>query len=65
MKLMKKEDKNFDISVLPVRGNKIFTGGNTETKYGTETASPGDPSPLQSLNLDVIVEVRKYLLMRA
>jgi hypothetical protein len=35
VKLKKKEDQ--DASVLPRRGNKIFTGGNMETKYGAET----------------------------
>jgi len=31
MKLKKREDKSMDPSVLR-RGNKILTGGNTETK---------------------------------
>jgi hypothetical protein len=37
MKLKKKEDQSVDASVLLRRGNKIFTGGNTETKCGAET----------------------------
>lgn len=35
-KLKKKEDQNVDASVLLKRGNKIFTGGNVETKYEAE-----------------------------
>ena len=37
MRLKKKEDKSVDASVLLRRGNKILTGGNTETKHGAET----------------------------
>jgi hypothetical protein len=37
MKLKYKEDQSLGVSVLPIKGNKIFMGGNTETKYGTET----------------------------
>ena len=37
MKPKKKEDPNVDASVLLRRVNKIFTGGNTETKCGAET----------------------------
>jgi hypothetical protein len=33
MKLKKKEDQSMDVSVLLRRGNKILTGGKTETKY--------------------------------
>jgi hypothetical protein len=33
----KKEDQNVDASVLLRRMSKILTGGNMETKYGTET----------------------------
>jgi hypothetical protein len=36
MKPKKKEDQSVDASVLLRRGNKILTGGNMETKYGTE-----------------------------
>jgi hypothetical protein len=36
MKLKKKEEKNMDTSVLR-RGNKMPTGGDTETKCGAET----------------------------
>jgi hypothetical protein len=34
MKIKKKEDQSVDTSVLIRRGNKIPTGGVTETKYG-------------------------------
>jgi hypothetical protein len=37
MKLKKKEDQSVNASVLLRRGNKIPTGGNTETKCGAET----------------------------
>ena len=37
MKLKKKDDQSVDTSVLLRRGNKILTGGNMETKCGTET----------------------------
>jgi hypothetical protein len=37
MKPKKKEDQNVDASVLLRSGNKILTGGNTETVCGTET----------------------------
>jgi hypothetical protein len=37
MKLKKKEDQNVDASMLLRRENKIFTGGNMETKCGAET----------------------------
>jgi hypothetical protein len=36
MKLKKKEDQCVDALVLLRRGNKIFTGANTEAKCGTE-----------------------------
>jgi len=35
--LKKKDDQSVDASVLLRRGTKIFTGGNTETKFGAET----------------------------
>jgi hypothetical protein len=38
MKPKKKEDQIVDASVLLRRGNNIVTGGNMETKCGTETA---------------------------
>jgi hypothetical protein len=44
MKLKKKEDQSVDASVLLRSGNKIFTGGNMETKCRAETALPGDSS---------------------
>jgi hypothetical protein len=37
MKPKKKKDQNVDVSVLFRRVNKIFTGGNRETKCGAET----------------------------
>ena len=37
MKVKKKEDQSMDASVLLRKGNKILTGANTETKYGTKT----------------------------
>jgi hypothetical protein len=37
MKLKKQKDQGMDIPVLPRTGNKIPTGGDTETKCGTET----------------------------
>jgi hypothetical protein len=37
MKLKKKEVQSVVTSVLLKRGNKILTGGNIETKSGTET----------------------------
>jgi hypothetical protein len=56
--------------VLLRKKNKIFTVGNMETKYGTEieeghleTATVGDPSHIQSTNLDNIVDASKCLLM--
>jgi hypothetical protein len=38
MKLKKKEDHSVDTSILLRKVNKIFTGGNMETKFrpGTE-----------------------------
>jgi hypothetical protein len=37
MKLKKKEDQSVDASVILRKGNKILTGGNTQTKCGAET----------------------------
>jgi hypothetical protein len=37
MKLKKKEDQRVGASALLRKGNKIFTGGNAETKCETET----------------------------
>jgi hypothetical protein len=37
IQVKKKEDPSVDASVLLRRGNKILTGGNMETKCGTET----------------------------
>jgi hypothetical protein len=52
-----------DDLVLLRTGNKIFKGGNTETKCGAETeekaiqtAPPGDPFHIQPANQDTIVD---------
>ena len=37
MKLKKKEGQTVDALVLLKKGDKIFTGGNMEAKYGAET----------------------------
>jgi hypothetical protein len=37
LKLKKKENQCVDAPVLHRRGDKILKGGNTETKFGTET----------------------------
>ena len=37
MKLKKKKDQSVGALVILRRGNKILTGGNTETKCGPET----------------------------
>jgi hypothetical protein len=37
VKLKKKKDQSVDASILLRRGNNIFIGGNTDTKYGAET----------------------------
>jgi hypothetical protein len=37
MKVKKKEDQSMDTSILLRKGNKIPTGGATETKFGAET----------------------------
>jgi hypothetical protein len=37
MELKKKEDQSVDTLTVLRRGNKIFTGRNTETKCGAET----------------------------
>jgi hypothetical protein len=62
MKLKKKKGQSMYAFVLLRRGNKIFMGGNTETKCGIETAPPGDPSHIQSPNSDTIVVAKKSLL---
>jgi hypothetical protein len=69
MKLKKKEDPSMDISILLRRGNKIPMEGVTETKCVAdkwndhpETAPPGDPSHIQSLNSNTIVDPNKGLL---
>ena len=55
--------------------NKILRVGNMETKCGAETdgkfagcpetAPPGDPSRIQPLKRDVIVDASKCLLIEA
>lgn len=66
MKLKKKEDQNVDASNLR-RGKKILTGGNIETKCGTETeklkghpetAPHGDSSHIQPPNPNNIADER-------
>jgi hypothetical protein len=37
MKLKKKEDQSVGVFVLLRRGNKILTGGNTDTKCEAQT----------------------------
>jgi hypothetical protein len=67
----KKEDQNVDASVLFKRVNKILTGGNMETQCGAETKGKasqrlshlGDPSHIQSLNPDIIVDARVIFLI--
>ena len=63
MKLKKKEEQSVDTSVLLRKGNKMLMGANMETKCGTETAPPGDPSHIQSP--DTIVDANKCLLTGA
>jgi hypothetical protein len=73
MKLKKKKDQGVGPSVLFRRANKIFMGANMEIKCGAETegkgyretATPGDPSHIQSPNTDTFVDVKKCLLTEA
>jgi hypothetical protein len=44
MKPKKREDQNVDTSVLFRNVNKILTGGNMETKCGTETEGKDCPT---------------------
>jgi hypothetical protein len=70
---LKKEDQSVDVSIFLRRENKIFTGGNTETKCRAETEgkviqrlpSPGAPSHIQTSNPDTIVDDKKCLLTGA
>jgi hypothetical protein len=52
MKLKKKENQSVDTSFLLRLGNKIPMEGVTETKFGAETASVGDPPHKQPPNPD-------------
>jgi hypothetical protein len=69
----KKEDQCVDASVLLRRGNKVLTGGNTETKCGTKTEGKaiqrlshlGGLSHIQPPNPDTFVDARKCLLTGA
>jgi hypothetical protein len=65
MKLNKKEDQSVEVSVLLGSRNNILTGQNKETKYGSETASPGNQSHIQSPNIDSVVDSKKYMLTGA
>ena len=73
MKLKEKEDQSVDASVLLRRGNKIITGGNTETKCGaetegkviSETALPEIPPIYRHQNLHTIVDANKCMLTGA
>ena len=66
MTLKKKEDQSVGVSVLR-RGNKMLTGGNTESKCGAETEGraiqrlPGDPSHIQSPKPEATVDPVKCL----
>jgi hypothetical protein len=61
------------VNLLLRRENKIFMGGNMETKCGPETegnaipetAPPGDPSHVPTPNPDIIEETKKCLLTGA
>jgi hypothetical protein len=64
MKLKKKEVQSMDTSALLRKGNKIPTGGNMETKCGAETSLPGNPSQIQTPNLETIGDAVKCLLTR-
>jgi hypothetical protein len=59
MKHKKKEDQSMGTSVLLRRGKKI------DTKYGAGTAPLGDPSHIETQNLDSIVDASECLLIRA
>ena len=72
MKLKKKEDPSVSALVLLRKGNKILMGANTKTNVEQKlkevhpvTAPPGDPSHIQLLNPDTIVDANKCLLTRA
>ena len=62
-----------DASVLLIKGNKILTGGNVETKCGAETEGKatqrlphlGIYLSIQSPNTDIIVVANKCWLIGA
>jgi hypothetical protein len=70
MKLKNKEDQSVIASVLLSRGNKIFMGGNMETKCGAETEGKaiqrlphlGIHPIIQTLNPDTVVDAKKCFL---
>jgi hypothetical protein len=69
MKLEKNEDQSVDTSIFLRRGNKISTGGDTETKYGAETEVKAIQRlyhlgihPIYRPNPDTIVDMNKCLL---
>jgi hypothetical protein len=67
MKLTKKEEQSVDTSFLLGKGYKTPMEGVTETKCGAETEGMTiqDPSHIQSLNPDTILDTNKCLLTRA
>ena len=72
MKLKKKEDQSVNTSIL-LRRRKNTQGRKYRCKVWSkdwkkghpETAPPGDPSCIQSLNTDTIVDAKKCMLTRA
>jgi hypothetical protein len=62
MKLKKNEDQSVDTSSLLRMGNKIPMEGVIETKFGAETAPPGDPFHNQPPNADTIAYARKIMM---
>jgi hypothetical protein len=65
--------ENLAFLVLLRKGNKILMGGNTETKCEVESEEkaiqrltpPGDPSHIQSPNVNTIVDTKKCMLKGA
>jgi hypothetical protein len=69
MNLKKKKGQSVGRAILLRRGNKIFTGGNTESKYGLElkeTPSRDCPTwgciPCTVTKQDTIVDAKECLL---